>query len=248
MTDGPGRFLGRTIPDPGFAGDAGGADDQLVAALRRYAEQPGRGGEVLAALARTRLLVPVVAVLEAVETGDDGLRQEKQSAMATVTVTGPDGRRALLAFTSTSALAQWRADARPVAVTGPVAAQAALSEQADSLLVDPAGPAAFAVGGAELRALALGGGPPADDPRVERALRACVAAEPDVVDVSLGADPESTTVQLSVTPGLGPDQLAGLLRRVSQALADDLVLRTSLSSRVRLSVLPADPSAPERAT
>jgi hypothetical protein len=54
----------RTIPDPGFPGDEGAADDRLTAALASYDAEPGsraRWLEAVAALQDTRVLVPVVA-------------------------------------------------------------------------------------------------------------------------------------------------------------------------------------------
>lgn len=144
----------RTIPDPGFAGDDGAADPGLAEALAGY---DGRsGGGVLLALQDARLLVPVVAVLGEVEVDDDGLAHDKTSDMATVLLTRPDGRTGLLAFSGTTTLAAWRADARPVPVTARSAAQAALQEGADALVLDVAGPVTFAVDGDDLRALAVG--------------------------------------------------------------------------------------------
>ena len=95
----------RTIPDPGFAGDAGAADPDLVAALAAYEQDPSDAEahhEVLALLQDTRLLVPVVALLGEVEYDDDGLAHDKTSDMAAVLMTGRDGRTALLAFTGTA--------------------------------------------------------------------------------------------------------------------------------------------------
>ena len=65
----PGR---RTLPDPGFPGDAGEADARLAAALTRYAED-GRRAPVLVALSSARVLVPVVALLGEVEVDEQGL-------------------------------------------------------------------------------------------------------------------------------------------------------------------------------
>ncbi len=148
--------VGRAIPDPGFAGDDGSADPAVAAALEAYRQGSSSVGAVLAALVTGRLLVPVVAVLDEAEAGPTGLHREKSSHMATVTVTGRDGRRALVAFTSTETLTRWRADARPVPVTASQAAGAALDEGADALVVDLAGPVPFAVEGAALRSLAAG--------------------------------------------------------------------------------------------
>jgi hypothetical protein len=149
----------RRIPDPGFAGDTGEADPALRAALAGYAAAPGDPGrhlEVFAALRRARLLVPVVAVAGEVQTGSDGLAREKTSDMATVLLTGRDGRPALLAFTGTDALAAWRADARPVPVTARDAARSAVQEGAVAVVVDVAGPTTYAVEGTLLEGLASG--------------------------------------------------------------------------------------------
>lgn len=146
----------RRIPDPGFAGDDGAADPQLAAALASYAVDPGRTMEVLARLTTARLLVPVVALLGESEVDSDGLAREKSSDMATVLLTGRDGRRALLAFTGLPALHRWRRDARPVPVAASLAARSALQEGAEALVLDVAGPTPYAVEGDLLAGLAQG--------------------------------------------------------------------------------------------
>ncbi len=110
----------------------------------------------LAALQDARLLVPVVAVLGEVELDADGLAHDKTSDMATVLLTGRDGRTALLAFTGTDALRAWDPDARPVPVAARLAAQSALQEGAAALVVDVAGPVTLAVEGDDLTAMAAG--------------------------------------------------------------------------------------------
>lgn len=146
----------RQIPDPGFAGDEGAADPALEAALASYAHDPGRYVATLAALQRTRLLVPVVAVLGEAETDEAGLRRDKTSDMAAVLMRGQDGRTALLAFTGTASLRVWDPEARPVPVTAVQAAQAARQDGADALLVDVAGPVMFVAEGEDLEAMAAG--------------------------------------------------------------------------------------------
>ncbi len=148
--------MSRTIPDPAFAGDDGSADPALADVLAQYAKGSQNGRALVAALRNARLLVPVVAVLESTQASAEEPQQEKDSSMATVTVLAPDGRKALLAFTSVQGLAAWRADARPVPVRGAQAAQAALADNCDTLLVDTAGPVAFALTGPELQVLAQG--------------------------------------------------------------------------------------------
>lgn len=146
----------RRIPDPGFAGDDGGADPELRAALAAYAADPARRLEVFAALQRGRVLVPVVAVLGEVEVDDRGAAHDKTSDMGTALLTGRDGRQALLAFTGLDTLAAWHPDARPVPVSAALAARSALQEGAAALVVDVAGPATYAVEGELLEGLARG--------------------------------------------------------------------------------------------
>jgi hypothetical protein len=101
-----------------------------------------------------------VAVLGEVEHDDrpDGTRltRDKTSDMATVLMTGRDGRNALLAFTGTEALQRWDPQARPVPVSMPRAAEAALQDDAAAVLVDVAGPVLFVVETDDLRELARG--------------------------------------------------------------------------------------------
>lgn len=144
---------------PGFAADDGAADPRVAAALASYAAEPGDPGrrlEAFQAIRGSRVLVPVVAVLGEVEHDDAGLAHDKTSDMATALLTGRDGSRALLAFTSLASLALWRDDARPVPVPADLAARSALQEGAAALLVDLAGPVMFAVEGDLLEGLARG--------------------------------------------------------------------------------------------
>jgi hypothetical protein len=147
----------RTIPDPGFAGDDGSVSPQVEAALSAYAQDPDGGrSAALVTLQHARLLVPVVAVLGEVEHDERGLAHDKSSDMATVLMQGRDGRMALLAFTGTEPLRRWNPDGRPVPVSVPDAARAAVHDGADAVLVDVAGPVMFVVAGDDLRALADG--------------------------------------------------------------------------------------------
>ncbi|MBZ5741122.1 SseB family protein [Nocardioides mangrovi] len=149
----------RVIPDPGFADDDGTAAPELAAALAAWDGDRSASqaySEALAALQRSRLLVPVVAVLGEVEVDEAGLAQDKTSDMATVLLQGADGRLALLAFTGTASLAAWNPEGRPVPVRAELAAQSALQDGAAALVVDVAGPVRFVVEGDDLRRLAEG--------------------------------------------------------------------------------------------
>jgi len=147
----------RAIPDPGFPGDDGQATPAVTAALASYAADPdGLHHQTLATLQDVRLLVPVLAVLGEVEYDDSGLGHDKTSDMAAVLMRGRDGRLALLAFTGIEPLQRWDPEARPVPVTARQAAEAAVADQAEALVLDVAGPVLLVVQGQDLRSLAEG--------------------------------------------------------------------------------------------
>jgi len=128
--------------------DNGEADPVVTEALGAY----GRGGSfgrALAALSRSRVLVPVVAAPQ--ELGSD-----MGSEMVTVLLTGRDGRQAMLAFTGLAALAHWRSDARPVPKHATEAARSAVTDGAAALVVDVAGPVVVTIEGDDLTSLAAG--------------------------------------------------------------------------------------------
>jgi hypothetical protein len=145
------------IQPSGFSGDDGGADPDLVKALAEYSET-ARASSVLAALSRARLLVPVVAVAAEPESGSDDRPQTRDSGadVAVVLFLRPDGRKALLAFTSVETMRAWNVDARPRPLWIKDVARAAADEGADAVLLDLEGPVRFAVEAAELRHLAAG--------------------------------------------------------------------------------------------
>ncbi len=150
------RPLERTIPDPGFAGDAGAVDPLLRDVLAEHQGGTASSGSVLARLQDARLLVPVVAVLGEVELDEQGLAHDKSSDMAAVLMQAADGSTGLLAFTCLASMARWDPEARPVPVTAATAATAAVQDGAEALLVDLAGPASYVVDGEDLTRLAAG--------------------------------------------------------------------------------------------
>ncbi|MFJ9517108.1 SseB family protein [Kitasatospora sp. NPDC101801] len=230
----------KNIPNPGFADDDGTADPRLSAALAAWAADrtgPAAESELLAALTAGRLMVPIVALLGEVETDANGLKHEKTSDMAVPLIEAADGRRALPAFTSLETLARWRADARPAPVAGPQAAMVAYSERADTLLIDPAGPVSYPVDGARLRALAENRRylPPVEDPDVQAAVAALVAAEPAVLRSELRPGTETDAVlALALADGTPVQELA---QRLATALAADPVLRVRLNRGLDLALL-----------
>ncbi|MFE6758781.1 SseB family protein [Streptomyces sp. NPDC057684] len=232
----------KNIPDPGFSDDDGSADPRLSAALAAWAEDRTAHGPVLAALKEARLLVPVVAVLGEVEEDENGLRREKTSDMAVPTLKAGD-RKALPAFTSTAALALWDPEARPVAVPLHQALQAAAHEQADTVVIDLAGPVAYELSGAALRAANEGRttADPLADPAVTEAIRAAVAAEPGVLRAHLGPGSADGILALVLDPSAAPAETA---RAVAGHIAADETLRARLVRGLDLALLPAGTTPP----
>lgn len=146
----------RELLAPAYPDDTGEADADLTAALSAYADDRRTLPTALARLQASRLLVPVVAVAGEVEVDEHGLAHDKTSDMAAVLVQQPDGRRGLLAFTSTASMERWDPAARPVPVTATTAATAAVQEDAAALVVDIAGPVRLVVEGEHLRPFAAG--------------------------------------------------------------------------------------------
>jgi hypothetical protein len=241
----------RVLSDPGFGDDTGAAHPGLTAALRAWA---GTGvDEVPAALLTGRVLVPIVAIHTASEPPATfampagAVSGEKSTDMAVVTIRGHDGRVALPAFTSTDALTAWHPEARPLPITGARACEAALFEDADLLVLDPAGPVTYLVAGPTLRALAAGRLPvPVHaDPEVAEALREHLRDVPGLAaavllpDASV-ADSDGVLALLPTShdPGFAPTDLAA-------ALAGDPMLRDRLGRGLDLAVLPAGATLPE---
>ena len=215
-----------------FQGDDGAADPAVLAALAAYAAGQGSEHAALNALAGSRLLVPVVAVLTEEASGDaeaaegteaaegseteaagdgpgSGLRREKSTEMALPTLIGRDGRAAVLAFTSLDALTRWRPDARPVAVPAARAWRAG-AEEASAVVIDVAGPVPVTVDGARLAALAAGRPAPLphQDPDVLAALHAALGGEPLIVQASLTTPDQQAGWEYGPRPEDLPDLAA----------------------------------------
>ena len=216
-------WAGRTLTPQPFAGDDGSADPALVAAL-----ETGDAARVAAALAASRLLVPVIAVLgdDPAPVGPGGLPVDTSADMAVATLVAPDGARALPVFTSLATLQAWDSTARPVPAEGRRAALSAVQDGCTLLVVDPAGPVTAVVPRPVVWALAQGRDwtPPADDPAVLEAVSAA-AASTAVESVACGASGATgLRVELAVRPGLDAAGLSALAEQVRARLAASEVL------------------------
>ena len=205
--------------DPAFRDDDGSADPRAAAALAAFASGEGSEHAALTALARSRLLVPVVAAAsDGGQGGAGGQGGEHNSHMSLPALVGRDGRRALPAFTCLDALGGWRPGARPVPAPAARVWQAAVSDSC-AVVVDIAGPVPLAVEGARLAALADGWPVPLphEDPDVLNAVRAVAAAEGLIAGLRVlpGRDVE---IRVTFAPGCPPAAASEAARRLGAAL------------------------------
>jgi hypothetical protein len=225
------RFAGVAVPEPEFADDDGTLQPGLGGVLAAYDEGRASVRDVAVVMATARLMTPLVAVLDEVEESPHGLRREKSSHMASVSLLSPDGRRGLLAFSSVQAMAAWDPDARGIPAFGAKVAAGALEQAADAVLLDVAGPVRVAIDGALLRALGTDSPLPLPyaDPSVHSAVASALAGLPGLADVVLeapepGEDPAPDLVVL-VRPAPGTD-----VEVLARAVAERLVAHPALAA------------------
>lgn len=219
--------------------DRGEADPVLAAALLRGTGTPQQLAALHAALVGARVLIPLVAFAgstpmdtTATEFTARGLRDEPPAEIALMTLV-VDGRSALPVFSSLAELLSWRADARPVPMSGSDACRSAVERGAVALVIDPAGAAVtitplaelargwVPVAGASLavrRTTAELVAPDvAPDPGLVDALVQALRGEP-VLAARLFKGPDGPV--LGVVPSAAPDpvSLAALASRVASRL------------------------------
>ncbi|MEI8056025.1 MAG: SseB family protein [Actinomycetes bacterium] len=238
------RFAGVDLPRPEFANDAGSADPALAQALEQWSRGEISRHPVISALMGTRVMVPLVAVLDEEEIGADGLRRDKSSHMATVTMVLPDGRRGLLAFSSVAALGQWDPQARGIPAPIDRAAQAAIDEGADALVLDIAGPVLFPITGPAMQALADGHAwfAPQDHPEVLSAIERAAAAIPSILshEVDSGLEQGVDIVVIVEIAGLmHPDVVA---RKLARLLDSDPIVSAHCPAGIAIGVQVDDSS------
>ncbi|MGI9004743.1 MAG: SseB family protein [Streptosporangiaceae bacterium] len=202
--------------DPLFGTDDGSAEPAVSRALAGYAADEGSERAALAALAASRLLVPVVAA-----GGETAAGGEKASEMALPTLIGLDGRRAIPAFTCMAAMQRWRRDARPVPAAALAVWQAAAQDSC-AVVIDVGGPVPLAVEGARLAALARGDGPPElwADPDVREIVASVLAGHLEVAafDLRPGEADRDLAIALSLAPGQPADDVTSLAAQLAEAV------------------------------
>ena len=222
--------------NPRFRDDDGSADPAAAAALSAFAAAQGSEHAALTALARARLLVPVVAVLSDGDrrppgpaAGAPAAGGEKNSEMAMPTLLGRDGRAAIPVFTGLDALARWQ----PCGSPGPRRGDPGLAgrgvQDACAVIIDIAGPVPLAVEGARLAALAQGQPVPLpyEDPDIREVVAALVA------QAAGGAEPASFTlrpapgdgdllIELAPPAGMDPGAVQAFASQVGSAILERL--------------------------
>jgi hypothetical protein len=247
-------WAGRDYTESPFPGDDGSVPDVLREALDLVADgKDPLHQHLAAALASTRVLVPIMAVATEEGTTAHGLTGDNGADMAMVSITAPDGSTALPVFSSVAALSAWRRDARPVPTVTAQAAQAAVQEGITSLLLDPAGdgghdsaggsPAGSDTRGTEaepillqrsiLWALAQGRTwiPPHEDPELATELERIAAGIAEILGLAAGPG-TSTEVVLHVrlVPGLDRNGVQQVVTRLSQAVSASQLVADRITS------------------
>jgi len=172
---------------------------------------------------------------------------EKAVEVMLITIKGSDGRIALPAFTSLDALSRWKAGARPVPASTQRVCAGALSEGADLVVIDPAGPATVELSGAVLWALAEGRAmaPLADDLAVIGAIRDAtedMARAFSGTFLQPGADQSTDLViQLVARAGADPAELRDAAAELASRLAADPIMRSRVDGGVQIAVVNTPP-------
>ena len=221
-------WSGRELTSTGFDGDVGAADPGLLAAL----DDPQDETALMRAVADARLLVPIVAAQgtpAAVDESDAVMAEksvEESTEMAVLTLTAPDGQRAFPVFSSLAALSAWDAAARPSPVTSSRAAQTAVFERCDVMVLDLGSARERVLRPSMVWALAQQREwlPAHTDPFVAQALSRAIAEEDDVVGCVAEVGPPGSgilSVVLSLHAGLDAARVQALATRIGERIATD---------------------------
>ena len=219
-----------------FSDDDGSAPEALSAALHAWAHGRADSHQVVAVLLASRLLVPVVAVLDSSTPFTEASGQsEKDSHLATPIIAGDGGRRGLPAFTSVAALAAWRDDARPVPTVSVEVARAALQEDLDAVVIDVAGPVSFTVPRSALEAVAMERAwvPAEADPVVRAAVGEALIGMAGLTAVELGPDPDGGDMQIVLVLTADTEPMPAL-RTAAERLGSQPALRVFIEQGVAL--------------
>lgn len=128
---------GREFHENPFAGDSGETPTDVAVALATFRQGDSDLASLLDVINTSRALIPLFT-----NPGEDfdpahPVMEDKVQELAVVTVAGPNGEKALPAFTSVEAMKSWSADARPIPIDMRRVALAAVSDNADRVVINP---------------------------------------------------------------------------------------------------------------
>jgi hypothetical protein len=233
-------WAGRSVEPNAFAADDGSTPAAYAEALAAFhalpensAERAAAHSSLIDAVRTSRFLIPLVA-----EAGDEGLnaeglRVDKTQELAIVRVQGPDGQTVLPIFSSVTAMAAWRADARPVPADGLRAAASALLDNCDWVVIDATSDTEFVLRRPTLRAIAAQQPwtPPHADSQVAAEVGIAVGGDARISAFTLATgDPQATglgpdlIIQVSLEPGLSSQDFTQLLADFSTRLGESNTL------------------------
>jgi hypothetical protein len=206
----------------------GAADPKLLAAL----DNPQAESGLMLAVSEARLLIPIVPVPAAVDDSDEQT-VKRSTDMAVVTLTSADGLRALPVFSSVAALSAWDSTARPSPVSSARAAQAAVSERCDVMLLDAGSAHEYVLRPSMVWALAQQRDwlPAHADPFVAQSLSRATANEDDVIECIGEADPAGSgilRITLALRAGMDSAGVQALATRIGEQIATDGEVRARI--------------------
>jgi hypothetical protein len=251
-------WSGRSFEPNAFAADDGSAPAAYVEALATFRALAADDASQAAAetqddvrakaqahaavvdvVRASRFLIPLVAEVGDEGVNAEGLRVDKTQELAIVRVQGPDGQTVLPIFSSVTAMAHWRADARPVPADGLRSAASALLDNCDWVVIDATSDTELVLRRPALRAIAAQEPwiPPHADARVEEYVSSAVSPDERIDGFSLatgdqharGSGPD-LIIRLVLEPGLSPDAVTQLLADFSGRLSDSELLAERVDS------------------
>ena len=128
---------GRAFQDNPHASDSGETPPEVAESLVSWRAGSGTLTDLVAAIATSRFLIPLVTHAGDDFDADHPVMEDKVQELSVVTVAGPNGEKVIPAFTSVAAMSAWNQTARPIPIDAQRVALAAASEQTDRIVVNP---------------------------------------------------------------------------------------------------------------
>lgn len=235
---------GRELHENNFANDDGSADENLIDTISKFQRGEAKNEDVVEALSKARLLIPLLADLGEAEIGEHGHKIDKSAELSIVTVGTPDDQNGLPVFSSVAAMQRWNASARPVPSDATRVAIAAASEGNTRIILDAEGPTEFAIRRPAIAAIAQEEKwiHPARDSRVSEEFARVLTGVEEFLGFDLeDCDPQSRLhsaelqLVLKLAEGLTGERVQELMQELAKKLAESSVIAEHVDSlRVKL--------------